>query len=197
MTREPKIIVEIGHGIWRVVAFRLIQRIVAEKEGHAVELTNGAVIRGKILTTAIDADTRRYDLHSTRELVVQTPRPAKKLRAEAPGSLITLAQPPYEKMVVFRPRFSDGPYNLTESFHMLVNGDSLQGNLSDFEKVSLNGTPRRWEIAVKLPGAPPTTGILDRNTLWLIAGETSDGTVVVFDARGCPGLTIEREVKRK
>ncbi|MBI2808871.1 MAG: protein kinase [Planctomycetes bacterium] len=187
-----------GNGLLVFIPLRQIKSAVAEDQQHAVNLIDGSVQKGKLLTTVRGKDEKFYQLADAASLRVVNLIPA--MGKDGKPATVRLSVPnaagksfPVSAFYIQSSRLTFG-----QKVKMIVAGETLEPDLADFDKVIVTGADPDWRIRVtnaagkEIAGSFDTLGYGNSRRWWLI-GETPQGWLVVnSNYHGSKGFSLEK-----
>ncbi len=151
--KQKWFLLKMEEGVYMAIPFGAFKEAVAKDGTHTVTLNNGKTVQGQLLGTINTAGGKVYALPSTTNIrIVETPDKPEKVSGHK--WQLTSSKPKFDSVLVTAPAFafsyndrykSGGMFytwetgsfsHITESFTILVGGQRVPGNLSDFATIS-------------------------------------------------------------
>jgi hypothetical protein len=199
----PKVAFELAEGVYLLFPWDQMKEAAANGTSHQVTLTDNTKYRGRFLTAVRSSDDRRFPLSSCNKVTV--------VKADFPDW-----KPTYRKRFPVRLSIDDigildGPISFVgfhslctrgfgfgwvhdeaEQFQLLVGGESVTGNLSDFQSLTISKAKDkpRWTVTVRAPQSQPVQGEFHEEF-----GEQAKCVALLFETEGGRKIAICRPAR--
>jgi hypothetical protein len=192
---ESKLALRLAEDMYLLFPWVVIQSVDVQDKLQVVTLKNGQKYLGTVVTEVRTREGKTYTLSAAASIAVTKATPPKaKEKSPTVKGILHVKQPTKLDMELAslysyptRPQDIGITFSAGESFQVRVDGEVLQGNWFDFEKVTLSGKGVQWELTIKARNGkvsvgefiPPRNDTI-RSTTWIMSGHTVDGCVVLF-----------------
>jgi hypothetical protein len=160
------------------IPWHLVKSMEFKAPAHSVTLRDGKEYLGKPVGVLTTNDGKEYSLASTKTVTVLDPPELKKRKdpAKVWALKITGVGESFDAVDAqfhLAPRPDTGRFSKT--FTIVVDGEKLEGNLTDFDKVHVARKGKGWAFTVRAPGGQDVEGVYEGEPLGTITCELANG----------------------
>jgi hypothetical protein len=191
----PHLQITLDNNVQLTVPWLLVKTMVVKEKAHAVTLRDGTEYIGTPLGGLTTDDGKEYSLASTRTVTVLDPPEVKKRKEPAKVWALKVAGAGESFDAIdaqFLLSLSADSGRFSKTFTIVVDGEKLEGNLTDFDRVSVaRNKDKGWNITVRAPGGEDVTGAYEGDRLGTLTCELANGCSALIN------LGLERHVLSK